>query len=258
MKIKKIVAQMFAVIAASGSTASAVSLDLTSGGSGTLNGGVFTTTEIQPTGSGVIDPFVRLQDNGIADGYNATARPVMQDVNTSSTFTHDLLLSAIPSVTLSGLSYYQFLLDINQTSANPLLSLDTIQIYTRATALTTANTLAALTAPPSVLRYNLDAGNPSNEILLNYSLGSGSGSGDLFAYIPTSSFAGALGTDYVYLYSMFGAKGGAYAENDGFEEWAVRNGTTPPRVPDGGGTLALLGLALGGLGLARRAAAAKA
>ena len=157
-------------------------------------------------------------------------------------------------MTRSGINYYEFLLDINQQGANPLLSLDMIQIYTRSTALVTANTLAALTAGPSVLRYDLDAGDVGNEIRLNYSLNSGSGSGDMFAYIPQTAFGAAQGSDFVYFYSMFGAKGGDYAENDGFEEWAVRTPGTPPtnRVPDGGATLALLGLALSGLGIARR------
>lgn len=259
MKTYKLIASLGAIVAASGSTASAVAISLNlegAGASGFINGAEFTNVNIGSTGTGVINSFVRVQDNGIADGYNATARPVMPDVNNSGQFTHDLLLSAVPLVTRSGINYYEFLLDINQQNSSPLLSLDMIQIYTRSTALTTANTLVALTGGPSVLRYNLDAGDAGNEIRLNYSLNSGSGSGDMFAYIPQTAFGSALGSDFVYLYSMFGAKGGAYEENDGFEEWAVRTPGTPPppnRVPDGGATLVLLGLALSGLGIARRA-----
>ena len=52
---------------------------------------------------------------------------------------------------------------------------------------------------------------------------------------------------------MFGAKGGDFEENDGFEEWAVRKGeNTNTGVPDGGMTAMLLGLALSGLGAGRR------
>ncbi|MEO6004940.1 MAG: hypothetical protein ABIZ04_03790 [Opitutus sp.] len=234
----------------------AASLNLTAPlASGLINGAYFTNTDVGSTGTGVISSFVRVQDNGIADGYNATARPVMTDVNTSPTFTHDLQLIAVPIVVnptgAPAGSYYEFLLDINQTAANPLLSLDSIDIYTRSTALATAALLSDLTAAPSVLRYSLDTGG-QNEILLNYVLNSGSGSGDLFAYIPVSYFAGALSTDYVYFYSMFGAKGGDYAENDGFEEWAVRTPTTPSKVPDGGVTVILLGGALLTVGMLRR------
>lgn len=230
--------------------AHATSLDLTAGGSGTINGGFFITSNEASTGTGVIDSFVRVQDNGVADGYNADARPVMADVNTSPTFTHDLTLSAVPVVVNPGTkigSYYEFLLDINQTAANPLLSLDKIDIYTRSTALSSASLLSDLTGS-STLRYSLDTGVDS-EILLNYSLNNGSGSGDLFMYIPTSFFGPT--TDFVYLYSMFGSKAG-YTENDGFEEWAVRKGDTPPpSVPDSGATALMVCGALLMLGAVR-------
>lgn len=240
-------------------TAQAVSLDLTGATtSGTINSAFFIRTDAASTGTGVIDSFVRLSQSGngtTAEGYNADARPVMPDVNTSPTFTRDLLLSEVPVVVNpSGQigSFYEFLLDINQNSSDPFLSLDAIDIYTRATALATANTLASLTGT-STLRYSLD-GAPAgdSELLLNYNINSGSGSGDLFAYIPTSAFG--ANTEYVYLYSKFGFKGGIYVENDGFEEWAVRKAGTPPppSVPEGGATLVMLSCALGALGLLRR------
>ena len=216
-------------------------LDLTGGTtSGTINSGFFIRTDAQSTGSGSINSFVRIQEANadVVEGYNADARPVMPQVNTSGTFTHDVVLGSVATVNLSGLNYYEFILDINQKNSDPLLSLDKLQIYTRGTARGTANTLAALSAAPSVLRYNLDAGADS-EILLDYSLNSGSGSGDMFAYIPMSVFG--ANTDYVYLYSQFGGKGGAYVNNDGFEEWAYR--TAPVPEP---GALALL--TLGGMG----------
>ena len=243
------------VLAASLIPASAIDLNLTTAGaSDTINGAIFQQVADQSTGTGVIEPFYRLAQTGnntSAEGYNATARPVMQDVNTSGTWTHDLQLGSVPVVTLGGTAYYQFLLDINQ--ANPsTLSLDKIEIYTRSTALTTANTKTALTTG-SDLRYSLDAGG-NNRILLDYALNSGSGSGDMFAYIPVSAFAGDALTDYVYLYSQFGASGAPYTENDGFEEWSILKGpaTPPPSVPDAGASLALLGMGLVGVEALRR------
>ncbi len=245
----------------------AVSLDLTGAlTGGTINNAFFTRTEVGSTGTGTINSFVRIQDNGTEDGYNASARPVMTDVNTSPQFTRDIQLSTVPLLTnpqtLTG-QYYEFLLDINQSANRPLLSLDALDIYTRTAPLTTANTLAALTGSGAVLRYSLDAGPAGNsEILLNYNFGSGSGSGDLFAYIPASVFGTALPTDYVYLYSMFGARGGDYAANAGFEEWAVRaapngvGGGEIPGVPDGGATVTLLGMGLVVLAFLRRRALA--
>jgi hypothetical protein len=233
-----------------GASAQALEYDLTTPTTVTVNGAIFTTTLQQSTGTGVIDPFVRVQDNGVADGYNASARPVMADVNTSPQFTKDLLLSAVPIVNISGINYYEFLLDINQTAANPLLSLDKIQIYTRATALTDANDLTDLTGS-STLRYDLDFGT-DNYLKLNYLLNEGSGSGDMLAYIPVSLFG--ANTDYLYLYSSFGETS-PFIENDGFEEWAIQTPSTPPpptNVPEGGATVLLLGAALTALGAGRR------
>ncbi len=87
-----------------------------------------------------------------------------------------------------------------------------------------------------------------NEVLLNYVLNSGSGSGDMFLYVLKSAFGSEA--EFVYLYSMFGNKGGAYAENDGFEEWAVRDSQVT--VPDGGATAMLLGSVIVGIGMLRR------
>lgn len=238
-------------------------LDLrTAGSSGTINGAFFTTSDPRSTGSGVIDSFVRLANSGYQEGYNASARPVMPDVNTSPIFTHDLQISSLPVVVdPSGAapgSYYEFLLDVNQNSANPYLTLYSLRFYTNPNALTMAATLADLTgAAGTSLRWNLDTGSDSR-IQLNYDLGTGSGSGDLYAYIPVSAFAGATSSHYLYLYSAFGSEPGGtgtyYATNDGYEEWAVRGTSTPPppSVPDGGNSLVLLGIGLIGVEAARR------
>jgi len=248
MKIQLPIAAIAAAVLLTAAPASATTYDLTAGGQYTINGALFITSDYAATGTGLIDSFVRMTTNdGTEEGYNATARPVMDDVNTSPTFTHDLLLSAVGEATFNGVTYYEFLLDDNQTNNNPLLSLDQLQIYTRATAITDANDLLSLSSSSNLI-YNMDAGT-NNEVLLNYSLNNGSGSGDLFVYVLKSLFGAE--TQYVYLYSQFGAKGGAYAANDGFEEWAVRN-TQITQVPDGGSTVALLGSALLGISMLRR------
>jgi hypothetical protein len=231
-------AALFATLALSG-RAAAGTLDLTSGGTGSFNGGIFTTNTVQPTGTGVIDSFLRLQNNGTESGYNTSARPVEFDQKTDPNFTRDLLLSSVPVVTINGTAYRQFLLDINEKNAYPgsLLSLDKLQIFQSPVG--NINSYANL----GTKVYDMGSG---NAILLNYDLNSGSGSGDMFAYIPDSLFDPSV--PYVYLYSAFGALANAGADA-GFEEWAVLEGTQPP-VNEVPGPATLLFAAVGcGLGL---------
>lgn len=224
-----------------GSAASAGQLDLTSGGTGVINGATFSTTEQQPTGSGVIHSFVRISaaNQDAVEGYNTDARPLQFDENTSPTFTRSLHLDAL----VSSNGYYQFLLDINQTSANPNLTLNELQIF-----LGNSATLTGATKPDATtgtlsfgtnanLVYDMDALEDS-KIQLNYSLNSGSGSGDMYAYIPTSLFTGT--NKWVTLYSKFGPL--EFANNDGFEEWAtIANPNLVPLPAAAWGGMALCG-----------------
>lgn len=221
-----------------------------------FNGATFTTTDNQSTGTGVIDSFVRLQQNGSEEGYNSSTRPVMPDVNTDPNFTRNLQLGEIPIVN----GAYEFVLDINQTAANPFLSLNEFQLYTSAGPLA----VASVYPPIATLVYDMDrtggftvADNTNDyRLQLNYNLASGSGSGDLFVYVPTSFFGNLGGSTYVTLYSKFGTEAGdvSFSSNDGFEEWSIRTATpsTPPSVPEGGATAILLGSTLLGLAFIQR------
>lgn len=227
------------VVGLAGTTAA----DLSAGGSATVNGAILSTNDQQPTGSGVIHSFVRISDanDDCVQGYNTDARPLEFDENTSPTFTRDLLLSAVPIVTIGGVAYREFLLDINQTGSDPLLSLNDVEIYVHSTASITGYNSGALAALTPV--WDLDSAGNVN-VTLNYLLNSGSGSGDLFLYVPNALFTG--GTQ-VTLFSSFGIPNN---NNDGFEEWAVR-------LPSGGqasepGILALFGIALLAFGFTRR------
>jgi hypothetical protein len=108
-------------------------------------------------------------------------------------------------------SFFKVLLDINQTSNSPLLSLDQLQFYTSPTGSQTTKDVSSL----GTLRYSFS---PGDAVYLDYSRNHGSGSGDMFAYIPTSAFDGTSSSDFVYLYSHFG---NTHLSNDGFEEWAL-------------------------------------
>ena len=193
-------------------------LDLTARGSaGEVNAALFRQSDAQPTGTGLISSFVRLQGGGVEAGYNTDARPLQLQENSSPKFTRSLRLSDVPVSIVGGVGYRQFLLDINQNSASPLLSLDELKIYVGDRGnLTgydaTTGRLAGLDAA-----YDLDAGG-DNSVLMNYSLNHGSGSGDLAVLIPDALFGSAAGNPFVTLYSSFGRTAGS---NAGFEEWAV-------------------------------------
>jgi hypothetical protein len=72
----------------------------------------------------------------------------------------------------------------------------------------------------------------------------------LYVYVPVTSVGGSIG-DFLTLYCEFGGGNAPnYENNDGFEEWAIKNTN---QVPDASGTLMLLGMGLVGLeGLRRK------
>src|SRR5947209_7420248 len=110
-------------------------VDLTThGSSGTINGAIFSQYETQPTGSGVIHSFLRIQGvaahSTVQQGYNTDARPLQFNENKSPTFTRSMSLAGVPVVDFGGTQYYEFLLDINQKASQPLLSLDEVQLFT--------------------------------------------------------------------------------------------------------------------------------
>ena len=240
-------------------SASALQLNLiTTGSSGTVNGGFFQQISASSTGTGVINPFVRISGKDVEEGYNnSVSKVTLDNQNQGGTnFVKDIQLGIVPLVTLSGVPYYQFLLDLNESAGgnNELISLNELEVWLRPTALTAANMPGAkgdyddLSTSGAVKSWDLDSG-PDGEstIELNYILNPGSGGGDMFAYIPAS----ALGNNplsFVYLYSKFGTPNGSDAS---FEEWATLE-AAPARVPDGGATVALLGLSLCGMVGARK------
>jgi len=248
-----------ALLCLASSNANATVINLTSaGGSGTTQAArdLFVNTDNQSTGTGVIQSFVRISGNTDAiEGYNTDARPLQYDENSSPTFTHSLQLSTVPIVTIGGVAYREFLLDINQTGTQPLLTLHELQIFMGNTGSPIGATKDAGTGTLSFggqasLIYDLDGNSGGDsQIELNYNLNSGSGSGDMFAYIADSLFTGGT---FVTLYSKFGP---VQANNDGFEEWAVRtvDGGPPPVVPEPATIIAAFtGLPIGLLALRRR------
>jgi hypothetical protein len=255
MKTASIVSLCAIAVAGVAGSASATVVDLTSalGNSGAINGAIYTNSNVQSAGSGVLDSFVRVSsNNGYVRGYNTSARGVAYDENTSPSFTHDIALSAVPIVTIGGINYREFVLDINQQGSAPLETLSNVQI--RLGAASGSGAAPAWGSSVGSLIYSMNPGtwdgtgaNPyTNRVELNYNLNPGSGAADMFLYVPNSLFVGASS---VFLYSEFGAPN---PNNDGYEEWALR--TPGPIVPLPAGVWAgLSGLgAVGAAGFVRR------
>lgn len=246
--------------------AEAVIVDLTDGASstpGTVNEAIFEWTNIQTTGTGVIDPFSRIHNNGTQQGYNTYINNIFNGGNNNQ-YNHPIPFTTTwpPLYDIGGTLYRQFLLDINENTANALLSLDEIQIFLSDEAFPSNTSFDGTGVSPGVLElaggvliYRLDAGEDST-ILLDFSKNPGSGAGDMFAYIPNNSFTGDY--DYVYFYSRFGGynpTAGVWGSDDGFEEWSMLIGEIPPPPPPPvpePTTMILLGGGLLGLAVLRR------
>src|SRR2546423_5083004 len=158
-------------------------VDLTgSNDSGTINGAQFVFTTPQPTGTGVIQPFLRLENSPVEQGYNTSGGTPFDDK--AGPWTHDLTFSNLQSTTVSlnGSTYFKLLLDVNEPGGNKsLISLDQLQFYTSPVGSQTTTNVSSL----GTLRYSFGS---TDAVILDASRNNGSGSGDMYAYIPTSAF----------------------------------------------------------------------
>src|SRR5947207_12390297 len=122
-----------AVILASATLAQATLIDLTgpvvANRTGTDNGVVYTWIDAQSTGTGVFPSFVQMGVNsGFEQGYNTTVNNTFNN-QSSDQHNHELTFGAVGVTQIGGIDYVGFILDINQTGDNPLITLDDLQLF---------------------------------------------------------------------------------------------------------------------------------
>jgi hypothetical protein len=198
-----------------------------SGSLDTLYGKIYFTSDTsQPTGSGIFDPFLTIQKQGIEQGYNSSSASAPFDVKRIPQYNHEFTLAemkANASVTMGNATYYRFLIDVNEPNSTDKsrISLDSLQLYTSATAGQTTTNVASL----GVKRFDIDI-DTTNTLVDNWvaydDLNHGSGQADIAVLVPASAFAGVADSQYVYMYQKWGEHVAAddlpVGSQGGFEE----------------------------------------
>jgi hypothetical protein len=232
------------------SVSQAVIVDLINNDSGTITNSygtaIFQFTQPQPTGTGVIQPFLRIQATGVEQGYNTSGGTPFDDK--AGPWTHDLKFSDLQStaVAVNGTTYFKIMVDLNEPNGTrSTISLDSLKFFSSATGGATTTNIASL----GTLRYDLDAGG-DNQVLFDAARNHGSGSGDAFFYIPASAFAGVGANEFIYMYVKMGDSDDSTA--GGFEEFTLVRNMTP--VPEMSALFPIVGLlvAVGSTHILRR------
>ena len=179
----------------------------------------------QSSGTGIFDPFVRLQADPTEQGFNTDAA-VTLDTKTGK-WTHAIKVNAIPVVDCDGdvsttPTCWELFVDINENNTAKRVSLNDVQIW-----FTDSATLSPYpftdNGTTTTQEYHF-----SGAILIN-DVNQGSGRGDLRYLVPTAGHIWTADT-YFVLYSAWGTTTGTagtfgtggYSSDGGFEEWKVR------------------------------------
>ena len=220
-------------------------IDLTGGQTNVLSpdGSIWSSNVTQPTGTGVYQPFLRVQANNNEEGFNTDFNsPFPLDDKPPLNFTHSVTWGSLATININGTDYYSFQLDANepQDKTESLISLDKLQIYNSTDP--ALQTLSGLGNP----LYDLDA-TSDQTIYIDTALKPGSGTDDLTVYIPKSFFANVNPNDYMVFYTQFGLSeaDAGLATGATFEEWRASQNSDVPEpttmVLLGGGLLGLAG-----------------
>lgn len=262
-----LLAAVAALLGATTASAAFPPIDLSAAGTtatSTVDNTVWTNTNlIQSAGTGVLDPFLRVQQNGTETGMNSDNSTPYLD-SKAGIWTHSITFGDLSVQNINGIDYYVFSLDINEPNQDAaFLTLNELRMYEVGSGAggslgTEADVIAANGGPAD---YDLDR-IQDQTVYMDYRVSNtGSGESDVDFGIPVSYFAG-VSTDYLYMVVNFGISGdpNGLDSADGFEE--IRNittggttsttSTTSTTEGPEPGTIALFGMGLIGLAAARR------
>jgi hypothetical protein len=230
--------------------AQATVLDLGSSGSGTVGGAIFQTNNDHPTGTGVYDPFLTIQNSPWEQGYNSSVGNF--DTKREPQWNHEIQFSDLQTTTINGVAYFGFQVDVNEPGNDKsTISLDGLRIFTSSSLQSSTSTDANGFFNGSLGTLRFDLGN--NQVLYN-DQNTGSGGGDINIYVPASLFAGTNPNDYIYVYQRWG---NTDASQGGFEETRLIAGAA--QVPEMSALFPIVGLlvAVGSTHVLRRRRAAQ-
>ena len=178
------------------------------------------------SGTGVFEPFYQLQGSPSEAGYNTDG--TVQFETKQGSWTHSILLSSIPVVSVGGHSYWEVWADINEANSTKLISLNKFEVYfasgTGAATLTGYPFTLNGTNPTVTEEYAFDGSFEINDV------NQGSGRADLRYLIPVTSipancdYFNPACTTYFVLYTQWGSPTATteYASDGGFEELDVK------------------------------------
>jgi len=108
----------------------ATALDLgAAGAAGTVGGAILRQTPALPASGDDFRTFLRVQHSGSEAGYNSDSGLFHMNRAAGPQATHALRLSSVPNVVVDGVTYREFVLDVNQRPGHPLISLDELRLY---------------------------------------------------------------------------------------------------------------------------------